>query len=317
MTWTAEKYFAKAQLYWTRASSVGRDDPTFLLHAAFALEFVVRGCLCVINPALNAASDPESLLFATGVSPLKPARTIALGDALGRLRRHVPTITDEETNALNLLIDARNSELHDDTDSLDIASKDAILPSLYSFLVKVLTNAKIDVEDVLTDDAAQAKQVALAATKDRKRRVQGLLQGCKDRFYTRAQAEQEELRKQTETTFVSAVMKDGRHLRRHLCPACKSQGLIVGTPIGRSAPILREDSIVREVRVVPSGFECRACELKIVGLDELMAAGFPHEFLTVDDIDPVEHLSIDPMEYVDIDEIIREHGQDRYEYQDE
>lgn len=92
---------------------------------------------------------------------------------------------------------------------------------------------------------------------------------------------------------------------------------MAGIPIGRSEPILREHGIVQEVRVQPEIFTCNCCELNIKGLDELMAAGFDHEFVTYDDMDPVEFFDIDPMDYVDTDEIVREHQRDQYEYQDE
>ena len=49
-----------------------------------------------------------------------------------------------------------------------------------------------------------------------------------------------------------------------------------------------------------------------------MAAGFDHEFQSGDEVDVVEHFGIDPMDYVDTDEIIREHEAEiMYGYQDE
>jgi hypothetical protein len=80
---------------------------------------------------------------------------------------------------------------------------------------------------------------------------------------------------------------------------------------------LRDDGIFQEVRVQPELFECKCCELKIVGLDELMAADFPHEFTSIDDKDPVEYFGIDPMDYVDTEEIVKEYGREMFEYQDE
>lgn len=69
MTWTTENYFSKAQLYWQRGSSRGRDSEDFILYLCFALELIARGAVCHVNPALNAASDLESLLFACGRVP--------------------------------------------------------------------------------------------------------------------------------------------------------------------------------------------------------------------------------------------------------
>ena len=113
-------------------------------------------------------------------------------------------------------------------------------------------------------------------------------------------------------------MRSGHHVKTERCPSCGHSGLLGGAPIGRSPPILGEDSIYHEIRISPNLFECKCCELKIKGLDELMAAGFDHEFQSVADVDVVEHFGIDPMEYVDTDEIIHEYEAGKfYEYQDE
>jgi hypothetical protein len=48
-----------------------------------------------------------------------------------------------------------------------------------------------------------------------------------------------------------------------------------------------------------------------------MAANFAHEYRSIDEVDPIEHFNIDPRDYVDDEEIVREYHRDMYEYQDE
>lgn len=48
-----------------------------------------------------------------------------------------------------------------------------------------------------------------------------------------------------------------------------------------------------------------------------MAADFAHEFCSMDNVDPVEHLNIDPYEYIDAEQVAREYHREMYEYQDE
>ncbi len=44
-----------------------------------------------------------------------------------------------------------------------------------------------------------------------------------------------------------------------------------------------------------------------------MATGIEHEFLTINEKNIIDHFHIDPMDYVDTDEIVREyHGFDEY-----
>ncbi len=80
---------------------------------------------------------------------------------------------------------------------------------------------------------------------------------------------------------------------------------------------MKGEELVQEVRVTPMQFSCKCCALEIKGLDELMAAGFSHEYRSIDEVDPLEHFNIDPRDYVDAEEILREYHRDMYEYNDE
>lgn len=318
MTWTSEKYFAKAQAYWERATSRGRDDDSFLLNVCFFVEFVARGTICHINPALNAASDLESLLFACGQAPRSPAKTADLTDILKRLHRFIPALTDNEMAKVRTLIDARNGELHGDTAELPQANQPSFMPSVYSFIVKVAEFAEQDLTVLLgPGDAQVAKQTANAMAKDRSRRVTDLIRVCKERFFSLPPDEQKQKREASATDVISVVLATGHHVKYMKCPSCAQKGQLVASPVGRSSPFLRGNEILQEVRVIPIHFTCKCCGLEIKGLDELMSAGFDHEYCTLDDVDPLEHFSIDPLDHIDLDAIVREYNNDIYEYQDE
>lgn len=314
MTWTAERYFSKAQSYWSRATTRERDSDEFLLNVAFFCEFVVRGAICSVNPTLNAASEEESILFAAGVAPNKPPKTVDIGTALTRVIRLIPNITEDESKTVSALLTSRNSELHGDEDVITSVPNKDVMPKIYSFIAKVADYSTQDLDALLgASDAAHARRTAEAIHKDRKKRVGDLIRIQKDRFFGLDEATQKEKREASKHQFTSAVMTSGHHVKTYKCPSCASLGLLGGTPVGRSAPILREDGIYEEVRVAPEVFACKCCELKIKGLDELMAAGIEHEFLTINEKDIIDHFHIDPMDYVDTDEIMREyHGFDEY-----
>ena len=318
MSWSSDKYFAKAQLYWTRATAMERESEEFLLTVSFFCEFVIRGALVHSNPVFNSAIEEESLLFAAGLQPNRPARTVDISLGITRLSRLIPDLAEEDGKTVLALITARNAELHGDSDEIHLIPNKEVLPRIYAFVVKVANWAE---QDVLTlmgdDDGTYAKRIAEAVLKDRKRRVADLIRIQKDRFFGLPTEEQKRQKESSRPGFVSAVTKAGHHLRSERCPACAGDGILGGTPVGRSAPILREDGIVDEVRTSPDLFECKCCGLNIRGLDELLAAGFAHEFTTVDDKDVVEMFGIDPMEYIDVQDVIREYHESAYEYQDE
>ena len=130
MTWASERYFAKAQLYWSRASGKERSSEEFLLGIAFACEFMIRGALCHANPALNAASDNDSILFAAGVAPERPPRTIEISAGWRRLMKMIPSITEAEGATMTTILDARNRELHGDEDVISQLSQSTVMPHL-------------------------------------------------------------------------------------------------------------------------------------------------------------------------------------------
>ncbi|MBD9558455.1 hypothetical protein [Ensifer sp. ENS03] len=317
MTWTAERYFAKAQKYWERSTNLPRETEEFLLSTSFVCEFAIRGVLCTVNPALNAAADEESILFAAGAAANKPPRTLDVASALARALRLVPAISTAEGETISVLFNIRNRELHSDEDALSAASQYDVMPKFFSFIVKLADFAGQDLMTILTEsDAIQARQTADAIAKDRTKRIKDLIKIQKDRFFALDKAAQDERRKNT-PKFIAATTTSGHRLKTYKCPSCAELGLLGGSPVGRSAPILREDGIYEELRIVPDIFECKCCDLKIVGLDELMAAGVAHEFQVLDDKDIVEHFNIDPMDYIDVDEIVREHNDEMFGYQDE
>lgn len=318
MTWTSDNYFAKAQVYWSKATSRGRDDEDFLLNVSFTLEFIARGAICKVNSALNAAADLESLLFASGVAPRTPAKTADLVEVIKRLQRLVPTISDTEIVKVRALIDARNAELHGDLAEISQLNADTLMPSIYSFIVKISEFAGENLSTLLgAEDALLAKQTADALTKDRTKRVSDLIRVCKERFFSLPSSEQKEKRDLAEPQFVSAVLTSGHHILYQKCPACAQRGQVLAAPVGRSAAFLRGDELVQEVRVIPMQFTCKCCSLAISGLDELMAAGLSHEYCLINDIDPIEHFNIDPHDYIDPEAIAREYHDDMYGYQDE
>ncbi len=317
MTWTAERYFTKAHSYWAHATNKERNSPEFLLYLTFIGEFVTRGAICFVNPALNAANDEDSILFSANVSPNKPPKTADISTVLGRLARLIPDITAAEINIIGALFTIRNSELHSDESALSGASQAQLVPTFFSYLTKVADFAQQDLAALLTkDDAQQARQTANAMLKDRKKRVVDLIKIQKDRFFGLSKDEQDSKRQISTPTFSTAIMTSGHRLKAAKCPSCAQLGYLGGSPVGRSAPILTEKGLYQETRIVPEVFECKCCDLKIKGLDELMAAEMGHEFQSLDEMDIVEHFNIDPMDYVDTDEIIREY-QHQYEYQDE
>ena len=279
------------------------------MNVAYAIEFMVRGALCKVNPALNAAMETESILYAAGVQPRKDPLTVSIGEGFKRLQRLLPKLSEDVVAKVEALIMARNRELHNDTSDISLLIAKEVMPSVHLLVVETLVFSQVE--------AAQMTAVATAINRDRRKRVADLIRSHKDRFFSLSEDDQVAKRKNSTPGFVSAVLKSGHHIIAQKCPACATLGVVAASPVGRSAPLLRSNELIEEVRVIPTQFECKACDLTIKGLDELMAAGFAHEFTSIDQIDPVEHLNINPEDYIDIENVVREYQRDMYDYQDE
>ena len=318
MSWDYKKYFAKAQLTWLRIRQMEHDNERYLLEVSFFCEYMIRGVLVRRNPTLNAAPDEESLMHAAGLASTKAPRSIPMEMATSRVNRLIPDITDLELKTITGLFVARNGELHGDSDEICGLRPEDVMPKILSFMVRMAADAGQNLADIMgTEDAAHARDIAVAEQKGRQKRVKELIRIQKDRFFGLDDTEQKKRREEAKPKFVHAVTASSRHLKAQKCPACANMAILGGNPIGKSSPFLRQGELLVEVRVQPDHFECKCCELVIKGLDELLAGDFPHEFVTKDSVDPIEHFSIDPMDYVDRDQILREYAEDHMEYNDE
>jgi hypothetical protein len=318
MSWSKSDYLTKASLYWGKATANQRDSLEYFLYFALFTEHVVRATLVHVNPILNAAKDDDSILYGAGVSVTSIPKTVDLTKAVAWIKRLIPNIGEEEFTAIYLLIDFRNAEFHDDKSrfALDILTK--IIPQCQSFITRLFDYSNTDAVMVIGEgDAAQFKAITAAKTDDRNRRVKAIIESTKDRFYHLSKEVQDQKRQDGEVKPVSLVMTSGRHLKAYKCPSCSGTGVLMGHPYGRSAPMLIDGDLVEEVRVIPSGFECKICELIVTGLDELLSAQFPHEFTSLQSVDVVDHFGINVEDYVDAEDIAQRFYEDRYGYQDE
>ena len=76
-----------------------------------------------------------------------------------------------------------------------------------------------------------------------------------------------------------AVAWASRHTGHRVdCPACSSPALLQGNPSGTVTTDVNGDDVVQRQSMLPSMFECIACELRIVGFSKLSACGLGNSF---------------------------------------
>ncbi len=214
MSWDYKKYFAKAQLTWLRIRQMEHDNERYLLEVSFFCEYMIRGVLVRRNPTLNAAPDEESLMHAAGLASTKAPRSIPMEMAISRVNRLIPDITDLELKTITGLFVARNGELHGDSDEICGLRPEDVMPKILSFMVRMAADAGQNLADIMgTEDAAHARDIAVAEQKGRQKRVKELIRIQKDRFFGLDDTEQKKRREEAKPKFVHAVTASSRHLK--------------------------------------------------------------------------------------------------------
>jgi hypothetical protein len=89
-------------------------------------------------------------------------------------------------------------------------------------------------------------------------------------------------------------------------PACYQR-----PPIGATPPRLKDDEIISQQIYWPTKFECKICELKLNGYEELQVVELADQIVHEDSHDPIEYFGIDVSEYI-TDDMIRESIHEEY-----
>lgn len=313
--WSKVGYIEKFKYYWVKANSSSRSSGEFGLYLSFCCEFIVRAALVHRNPALNANIDDASVMYASGLPSIGKEKTINFNVAIGRLKLLLPQVSEDHMKALILMSSFRNNELHTDKRGFLDDQLDAVWPNILAVFVEISEFILEDLDELIGKrDADQAKLILKNFNKKKVKRISDLISIEKERFFSLSSDEIDIIRNKNNINSDYFSVNKGQYFWASKCPACANIGLLYGHSIGHSEPFLEMEEIVQEIRVQPDGFECKCCGFKVKGLDEVLAAKFRHEYSHNDSLDPVEFHGIDPLDYVDVGQIIQDYGDEQNAY---
>jgi len=135
MEWSMQTLYNKSRLFIERAHEQPVNSHLFAFWASLALELLCRAALAKIHPVLLA--DPRedgSILFAFGVQPAKPPKSIVTKAIVVRCTRLVTGFTEEMAAHCALMADRRNAELHSGAVGFDNFDNSAWLPGTYEVI---------------------------------------------------------------------------------------------------------------------------------------------------------------------------------------
>jgi hypothetical protein len=312
MDWAPDVLYSKAKLYAERAHNEPVDSALFGFWMSLALELLARAALSDIHPVLLAdPREQDNIHYAFGIIPKNVPKSIPAKALFARCSVLIPGFTDKMAAHCLIIAGRRNSELHTGAAAFESIDNSKWLPASYEVAEVLLAKLTHDFEDFLGDHA----EVAIATLKDRrdsiKTDVQIKLAQARAYFQQQTPEQKTELAISAPKT-IEAWLKGSTLRRKCTCPACRSEAVLGGETVSRTAPRIDEDNntISREVRVLPNSLRCAFCKLRLNSFQEMREADIGNIYTIGEDEDPMEFFGIVPEDHVDVDEIIRKYGED-------
>lgn len=285
-----EALHTKSKVYIGRAlAKKGAGDlDEYQLWASLALELLGKASLARKHPSLVV--DPthwQSMFVAAGINVTTDVKTITAKTLFERLAHLVPRFDKTIQKFCQDIAERRNAELH----SADLPFRtmrleawearywhacDTILHEMGSSLEQWVGAADAKAPRQLLDEAAKALYAAV------KLRVEG----AKERFQALKKVERQRLAAEAElrvpqhqTDLFKGTYDE---IWTEACPSCGCRAFMTGEQTGEEISEERDEDAIWEIvdrEFVGEEFRCPACELSLIGSDEIEAAGlnYVHE----------------------------------------
>jgi hypothetical protein len=293
----ADALYAKSQLYVKRgfrAKATG-DVDEYQLWASLALELLGKSTLASKHPALIANPTHQPSIFsACGIDLLPNVMTISaktVFERIGHLEKAFDTRRQHFCDQMSL---RRNSELHSGESPFSGMNSEVWEPEFWGVMVHFLAIQDRTLDDYLGREFAQGPA--------------DMVQGAKDALIAEVanridRARDDFLAKYRDPAKRQAVIDDPRenfwwHYARQFstnvdayesrtCPACGAHAKVGGIKwneevVGHAD--YDEEGYYESVDIMFIGeeFYCTVCDLKLIGVDEILAAGLQDYFIIHD-----------------------------------
>jgi hypothetical protein len=273
--WSSEALFNKALLYVGEMERYTANEWQFGFWSSLSLELLARAAVAHVSPTLLAnRKDWHNVYHALGhpatVKQFTPT-SITNNEVLGILREIIPEFTDELFQFCVKHCAYRNAELHSGEEIFADLGTSTWLAKYYASCAVFLRSIGKTLHELVTD-VGTAKALIASLSDTAAKAVQQDIKKHIELWDSKTPEERE-------AGLAQATSWASRHAgHRVKCPACGSPALIRGSGHGVVTTEVSEDVIVQRQTVVPSSFQCVACDLKIAGLSKLSACGLGDAF---------------------------------------
>ncbi len=314
MNWSEEFLYNKAKAFMQRGVREHASSELFPFWATLSLELLCRAALAKKHPILLAdPRDENNLLYACGENTGKSPKSIATQIIISRCQTYIPQFEKEHTETATKMTELRNAELHSGEAAFHALAESSWQPDFYSIVDVLLNYLERPIEDYLGSEVAtRAKHMLQERTAETKREVLKKISRCKEWVGQLPSKTLEEKRALAKTK-VDDVLAHAL-TKKCKCPACDSDGVMLGQVTDTGEPKLIDGEITVEKRVLPKTFRCFVCDLRLHPFTELHIANLGATYAVTEIEDPIEYFGIVPEEHIDIDALMQ---QEDYAYMDE
>lgn len=310
MSWERAPLFTKAKLFFEKAFDEDKEEPHFGLWCAMGLELLARSAVAKISPTLLAEPDREhqNLLHALNLGSSKSQRkSIATVLVLSLCQTLIKEFTDTEFKVASAIVNRRNEELHSGGVAFDEYPTQQWISGFYK-CCKILSEFQGETLKSLFGEElqkeadlilAEVAEEILGKTKSKIAAHHKVFEGKEEKEMIRLKDEA-----QKNSDRLSSL---GHH--RVVCPSCDCTATIIGNPFGKDNVEHGDGEIIVRQSVLPTKFNCNACELKLNGYNVLSAAGIGNHYTRRTIYTPEEFYEmINPDDYDAIAERYSEFG---------
>lgn len=304
MSWEREPLFTKAKLHFEKAYDEDKEDSYFGLWCAMGLELLARAAISHVSPTLLAEPDREhqNLLHALKLGSAKTQRkSIGMIQVITLCKTLIPDFTDANFKIASAIINRRNEEIHSGAAAFEEYPTQQWIAGFYK-CSKILCEFQDETLNSLFGGEIQKEAELILAEIEEEviGKTKSLIAAHKKVFDNKETEIQEKLKE--------AAQKNGdrvayRGFHRVQCPACNCTATVIGEPYGKENVENNDDEIIVRQSILPTKFNCIACELKLNGYNSLSAAGIANHYTRRNTYSPEEYYDmINPEDFDTITE---------------
>lgn len=309
MSWERDSLWGKAVLFMQRATAEDRESALFGLWSSLGLELLARAAVAKTSPVLLADPDKDhkNILYALGVSSTNAPKSVSTIQVLTLCRLLVPGFTDDEFKSAAALVNRRNEELHTGSAAFETFPTQTWVAGFYGCCKILAEHQGESLESLFGRDEARAAREMLGKIESTVlSQVKSLIAAHQKVFHAKSEQEQRKLSEAAESS-ANDLCHRGHH--RVTCPACSSVATVQGNTYGGERLEHRDGKIIVRESVVPTKFQCLACDLKLSGYHSLVAAGVGDHFTHRSEYSPPDYYElIDPNGHETMSKYAEDHG---------